>query len=68
MSSAAARAGELRAVVTELEGGNGEDGEVAKLTAVVLELTARSGTSYCDGEVAGDLDGQTWEKCSGTTR
>ena len=34
---------------------NGEDGEVAELTAVTVEQKARSGTSWCCGEGEGDL-------------
>ena len=52
-SSAATRAGELRAVPTQLERENGEDREVARLTVVATKQTVRSGTSCCgsDGEM-----------------
>ena len=53
-NSAAARAGELRAVATELERENGGDREVARLTVVATEQTARSGTSCCGGD--GEMD------------
>ena len=47
--------GELRvlAVVHESEKGKGE--EVAKLTTVLREQTARSGTGWCGGDGEGDL-------------
>ena len=54
-SSAATRAGELRAVATELERENGEDREVARLTVVATERTARSGANCCGGDGGGDL-------------
>ena len=52
MSSGAARAGELRAVATELERENGEGREVARLTVVATVQTAWSGMSRGGG---GDL-------------
>ena len=54
-SSAAARAGELRAVATELERENGEGREVARLTVVATEQTVRSEASCCSGDGVGDL-------------
>ena len=53
-SSAAAHAGELRVVATELERENGDDREVARLTVVAMERTARSGASCCGGD--GEMD------------
>ena len=44
-SSTVARAVKLRAVAKVHEKANGEDGEVAELTAVMKEWTAQSGTS-----------------------
>lgn len=49
------RAGEHRAVAVVHETQNGGDGEVAELTAVSGKRTSRSGTSWCGGEVEGDL-------------
>ena len=54
-SSVAAHAGELCVVATVLERENGEDREVARLMAVAMELTARSGTACFDGDGKGDL-------------
>lgn len=54
-SSAAAHAGELHAVSTGLERGNGEGGEVVGLTAVATELTVRSGKSWSERGGEGDL-------------
>ena len=54
-SLAAACAGELRAVATELEREKGEDGKVARLTVVATERTARSGANCCGGDGGGDL-------------
>ena len=54
-SSVSAHAVKLRAlaVVHESEKGKGE--EVAKLTAISREQMTRSGTSWCGGDVEGDL-------------
>ena len=49
------RAGELRAVATGLESEKGKGGEVAGLTAISRNQTARSGTSWCGGDGEGDL-------------
>jgi hypothetical protein len=52
---AAAGSAELEAIVAGLEGENGRGGEVAELTVVTTEQTARSGTSWCGGDGEGDL-------------
>ena len=57
-SSAAARAGELRVLAVVHEKESGEDREVAKLTAVATELTARSETSRSKRGGGGDLAGR----------
>ena len=43
----------MLAVVHESEKEKGE--ELAKLTTVLMEQTARSGTSWCGGDGEGDL-------------
>ena len=54
-SSAAARAVKLRALPVVHESKKGQGEEVARLTAVLRKLTARSGTSWCGGDGEGDL-------------
>ena len=54
-SSAAARAGKLRAVATGLGSEKGKGGEVAGLTAISRNQTLQSGTSWCGGNGKGDL-------------
>ena len=63
-SSTAARAGELRVLAVVHEKESGEDREVAKLTAVATELTARSETSRSKRGSGGDLGEPRKKKAS----